>query len=363
MITELITKIGKEITYNWISINNYYLRCKDLKKIYQIHPDYKKPINSKIEKEHIALWRTAFKNKFSLGTLRLSYHISGKANPNIVPKEIIYDIERCLNKRYERVRFLENKSFYNRWYPGKIFPKGYVYNIEGSFYDGNYKNINETEVNSILNNLDYPVCVKPAMESLGGANVFFPNNKNELRLIVNSKKNYVIQEKIVQNKYFAKYSNVGLNTLRVCLYRSVISNEMNILSTSLRMGKGGSLDNLTAGGMACYVHSDGHLDDIAIDIHGTKFDRHPDNNLKFSSDDKIPKYEDMKKIAINIAQDVYLARLLSLDLCFDSDNNWRVIEINLANQSIQFPQNAGFPFFGNYTQEVIEYCKKNPWWK
>ena len=45
----------------------------------------------------------------------------------------------------------------------------------------------------------------------------------------------------------------------------------------------------------------------------------------------------------------------------DSDEKWRAVELNLFGQTTRFTQYAGQPFFGEFSEEVIDYCKKNHW--
>jgi len=66
-------------------------------------------------------------------------------------------------------------------------------------------------------------------------------------------------------------------------------------------------------------------------------------------------------MALKIAQKIFYARLISLDCCFDSDDNWRMIEVNLFSGSICFAQEHGALFFDEYTDEVRDYCLKNHW--
>ncbi len=86
---------------------------------------------------------------------------------------------------------------------------------------------------------------------------------------------------------------------------------------------------------------------------------HPDSKQPFFG--TISDYKDLITLAKNIAHKIFYARLLSLDLCKDAEGNWRAIETNLFGQTIRFAQYAGQPFFGEFTDEVVEYCKTNHW--
>lgn len=360
---DYITGLGKKIILIWIRFATNRSLQQRFRTVFQPHPEYRHPIDRDVEKKHLKLWKT-LRNDVNLDTLRLCSNISGISNYRIVPEEVFAsDIQRSLCKQQEKIQYLANKSFYNRWYSGNVFPEVFVHNIDGIFFNNRYISITENEISKILGELDYPVVIKPNMDSMGGANVFFPKDENELKSLMENSKNYVVQEVIRQHEFFDKYNRHGLNTIRLDLYRSVVTNDMHYLHAALRMGKGGDLDNETAGGIHCFINEDGYLNDYAVDKIGDIYTQHPDTKLKFCDESKIPFFDEMKKLAIEIAKDLYLSRLISLDMCLDRTNRWRVIEINLFDITIQFAQLGGKPFFGHFTKEVIDYCKQNPWWK
>lgn len=331
-------------------------------KIYDLHPEYKRKTDGALESKHVRMWRT-LNPKVSLDTLRVSFNISGIASPEIVPEEIyVSEVEACLNRRRE-VNFLAHKSVYGRWFDEAIFPGVLLHEIDGIYFDGAYNRVDPERVGKIVDGIEYPVVIKPNMDSYGGADVYFPKNREELDARMARMKNYVIQRLIRQDEFFDRFNRVGLNTLRVCLYRSVKSNEFHILNVAFRMGMGGSLDNETAGGIICFVKEDGELNDYAVDKYGGKFSSHPDTGVVFATAGTVPKFEEMKSLAVEIATQVFLMRIVSLDMCLDTDGNWRVIEINLFGQTIRFSQYAGRPFFGDFTEEVIEYCIAHPDWR
>ncbi len=343
-----------------------YLTRKDWRKrfdkIFELHPEYGNKCDREVESAHVKLWR-GLSPRINLDTLRVCCNISGRVEVEIIPEEIYTsEIEPCLNGRSE-IGFMAHKSVYNRWYGGNIFPHVFLHGIDGNYFDSDYSKVGESQIDGILEKIDYPVVIKPNIDSFGGANVHFPRDSGELRGLVGMMKNFVVQERIAQNEFFDRFNRNGLNTLRVCLYRSVVTNEINILNVALRMGKGGSLDNETAGGIVTFINENGSLNDYAVDKYGGKFSSHPDTGLLFADAGVIPGFKEMKALAVRIASDVFMARIVSLDMCLDDKGDWRVIEINLLGQTIRFAQYAGRPFFGGFTGEVIDYCLKTRKWR
>lgn len=362
-IRKIITRLGKKLTFKWVRFATNRIFEERFKTFFRYHPEYRHSVDSKIEKNHVELWR-AFHKDINLSTLRICSNISGRANPQIVPEDLFAsDIQRSLCWQQEKIQYLANKSFYNRWYPGDIFPKVFIHNIQGNFFDDRYNPLKEDEISNLLEGFEYPVVIKPNMDSMGGADIYFPKNKEELGTLMKERRDYVIQEIIQQDEFFSAFNKNGLNTIRVDLYRSVVTNDIHYLHAALRMGQGGGLDNITAGGIHCFINEDGHLNDYAVDVIGTVYKRHPDTKLEFSKKYRIPKFEEMKRLALNVARDMYLSRLISLDLCLDEKGRWRVIEINLNDIAIEFAQFGGKPFFAPFTEEIIDYCIRNPWWK
>ena len=107
------------------------------------------------------------------------------------------------------------------------------------------------------------------------------------------------------------------------------------------------------------INKNGELNGFSVDKLGGKYDIHPDTKQPF--DGPIPDFKDLIMLAKNIAKKIFYSRLLSLDFCKDAEGSWRAIEINLFGQTIRFAQYAGQPFFGEFTDEVVEYCKTNHW--
>ena len=351
-------RIKRLILYYFARISPYIGWKKRFHTIFKLNPDYNKRVDKSFEKYHVEKWKP-FRYKVNLKTLRLCENISGITDINMVPEEIyVSDIEPTLNQ-ISSVNYLAIKSFYNRWFTKGLFPIDYFHNLQGEFFGPDLNRISQFQLNTILGKLSYPVVYKPTIGWIGGREVYFPETSEELLEIIKKRKNYVVQEKINQHPFFSVFNKNGLNTIRVCVYRSVKDNSYHILNSSLRMGKGGSLDNMTDGGIVSYIKTDGLMHGYALDKYGKKFIYHPDTLQTF--DKTIPEYDSLKSVSINIAKQIFFARLVSLDMCMDEKGKWRAIEINLAGQTIRFSQYAGHPFFGQFTDEVIDFCLNKHW--
>jgi len=327
-------------------------------KVLQLHPDFATPADKSTEKAHKLYWEP-FRGRINLRTLRISKSISGIADHKFIPEEIFMtDIEPTINHT-PSVEYLTYKSFYNHLFPGNIFPCDYFHNVDGEWLNQDLDHINFNQVRSIAQGLNYPVVLKPNRDSHGGKNIYFPGNCEELIKLCKSRNNFLVQEKIKQHHFFERFNHHGINTIRVNLYRSVSDNRLHPVNIVLRMGVGGSLDNETAGGIVAMVRKDGILNGFAVDKYGKKYFNHPDTGVSFTH--QIPDFDGLKYVSLKIAQKIFFARLICLDLCFDSEKKWRMIEINILGATIRFAQYHGALFFDEFTDEVRNYCLMNHW--
>lgn len=336
------------------------LAWKDMfNRFFQAAPENRKAASDREESEHKKYW-SCFSKTINLNTYRVCKNISGIGNPKYIPEEIyIADIERTLNHDI-RIDYLSNKSFYNHWFPSGIFPLDYFHNIDGEYLDKNLESITFDKVSQIASGLVYPVVLKPNHDSYGGRDVVFPASQEDLLQIALKSKNFVVQEKIQQHEFFNKYNRHGLNTVRVSLYRSVKDNSLHIVNTAMRMGIGGGLDNLSSGGILTFIKKDGTMNGFALNKFGVKYFEHPDTHLKFN--EIIPDLGALRELCKKVAHRIFYARILSLDACYDIKSRWRIVEANVLGQhTIKFAQNAGQPFFREFTDEVVEYCINYHW--
>jgi len=295
-----------------------------------------------------------------MDSLRVSANISGTANPQFVPEEVFAaTIERCLNQ-FEWAPLFSHKSFYSRLFPRELFPEILVHNIDGIFFDSELGPLPGRAVAALCDGFEYPVVIKPNVNSSGGAGVSSPACSADLQSEMRDRKDFVVQPVVRQHSFFEAFNPCGLNTLRIYTYRSVLTGETHVLGTTLRMGQGGSLDNETAGGIVCHVVQGDRLNGYAVDKYGRKFDKHPDTGLRFRDAGLIPNLDKLRELARFLARRLPMMRLAGWDFYMDPGGNWRCLEVNLKGHTIRFAQYAGQPFFGSFTDEVIHFCLSHP---
>lgn len=319
---------------------------------------FKKTVSDDIINKYKKKWGV-FGYPVEIKTFLLCYNLSGKIDFNIVPENIYSAlIEPSLNPyKDNELSFLATKNIYEKWFvETKVFPKNYLNKIDNLYYDSQLKIIKD--IDSYIDTYDfkYPIICKPSIGTAGGEGVITINTPKELKNSLDTHSNLVYEEKILQNTYI-NVINPGVSSIRTCVYRNM-NGDFEVLNNSIRFGINGSLDNETAGGVICNIHDKGQLNKYAISKYCDKYEKHPNSGVEFSKV-TIPFYADLIEISKQVAEQIPLCNLVSLDMCLDVDDNWRCIEVNLNNQATRLSQYAGKGFFGEFTDEVIKRVLNN----
>lgn len=362
----------KKIIYTIINRLKYYKSEFEYKrKIALIYSNIKPSVkDTKGIEKHVKYWSRLKKNINPKWFTVYSF-LSKNNDIKYVPENIYYNvIEPKLNNRELSFSF-KDKNFYDLFYEKDVFPTNLVRNINGIFYNHNYDMLNLNNDNLVELLIPHnKIIIKPSIESGGGKNIEmfelkndrFINDKNEelskTYLQRNFHENYVVQKFISQDSFFTKFNETSVNTIRMYTYRSVKNDNVCVLHSLLRIGKKGSIvDNQAMGGISCIINEENNLNDYAINKFGQKF--RENNNVVFSEVGAIPKLKEMKELVKKLAAKNIHSRIMGFDLCLDESGDIKVIEINNQYAEINFYQMNGSPLFGNYTDEVLDYCKNN----
>ncbi|WP_367111714.1 sugar-transfer associated ATP-grasp domain-containing protein [uncultured Psychrobacter sp.] len=345
--------IRDKASSTWTGLSVYSSFHRYNRSIYS-NPNFERSkLTSGEKKEYYNYWKQ-ISPIVSFKTVEMSKSLSGVFNKRIIPEEffLLY-IEPYLNNNKD-VAFLGNKSIYNKWFGGELFPKDFFHKLNNIYYTCDFDVIDDIEsfIDSTMNVNDFPVVAKPNKDSYGGANIFFLKNKDEVKKIIKDHPDLVVQEKLQQSELINELNKDSINTVRTCLYKDS-KNTIHFLGSGIRMGVDGSLDNVSDGGIICTINSDGSLDKYAFDKYVNKYLAHPNSNTVFA-DKRLPLYEDLVETSKSVFEKIPEARLVSLDMCLDNTEKWRCIEVNLFGQTTRFMQYVGEPFLGEFTDEVID---------
>lgn len=349
MVKSFLKNVSHSLTEN-ISIKylrlfyNWQLKRKLLKRTDNIDKTYKREIKS--------YW-----NQFNLN-INTNWHKWYSSRNSIydtkyIPEDIFYSYIEPFYNRVDLRSAYQDKALYGLLYSHVKQPIEVAKNMSGQNYDNENNPITFQElIDRCVSRRK--IIVKPTLESGGGRNVVFLDEpdkllmrKNVLDLLSIFKKDFVIQEAIEQHEDLSSIYPMSVNTIRTISF--LYEGKVHILSSVLRIGVNGrKVDN---GGIACGIDQDGKLNEIAIDKHGIKYERHPDGfSLKGFV---IPSYIDV----INIIKREHLKlghfKLVSWDFAVDKNKCPILIENNLRFEEINFHQLNNGPLFGELTDKVL----------
>ncbi len=264
------------------------------------------------------------------------------------------------------------KGNYSKLYGIDNEPLSLFRYLNGLYYDFAGNQIQEPE--SFLDvqlKEQKKILIKPVIDSRGGRNILvFEKDKNDAwhcvndqvklslkNLIAYYKSNFVVQEYVEQHPFYKRFNPSSFNTVRIYVYRSPSNEEPHVLHSVLKAGKPGSMvDNLKAGGASFYIKPDGTiLNGITYNLK--KFAHLPNEpEILIENLEKAPGLDAMHDMAKKVALKIPYHRLVAMDVNIDATGKPRLIELNLSETGFGV-QLYGFPFFGSFTREVIEYCK------
>lgn len=366
---ELKTLI-KNIIQKLLSIKDEFIWTSHIKKVCRRLNINRKYLSEEFIRKHKEYWHQ-LKPKVNTKWFEVYSFINNNPDIRYVPENIYFNlIENKLNNRKLALAFAD-KNFYDLFYNEKnLFPETILRNIDGTFYDKEYKiisDLNEENLSNLLRTYE-KFLIKPSVDSGGGKKVQLFNKINGNFVNTESKKisldylnhtfvdNYIVQNYIDQHDYFKQFNLNSVNTIRIFTYRSVSTDEIFPLHAILRIGKKGNyLDDQNVGGVACRINEDSTLNDYATNYWGEKFFEF--NGIVFSKTAKVPYVDKMKQTAAKLAEKNIHSRVLGFDFAVNSDNQIKLIEINHLWTGINFFQMNSTPLFGKFTDEVISFCK------
>lgn len=246
-----------------------------------------------------------------------------------------------------------DKSLYSRLLPEVKKPDTIVKNMGGLFYNGDEDRvITREEAERILAGEEHLI-FKPSLGTKGAGIMFFDRddeNSRSISAIFDAMgSNYVVQRMVKQHPDLAKLNPSTLNTIRVISFR--FKGEVHILSAQLRIGGAGArVDNVSAGGSACSVYSDGRLHEQSVTRKSTWTDETA-NGIKLSTI-RVPNYEGVKETVKQLHWQLPYFNIVGWDFAVGEDATPIMIEFNTKPGQNQIGGRE--PTFGDMTDEVLE---------
>lgn len=300
-------------------------------------------------------------------------HYIGK-NPNILPEDICCNIIEPILDPCKYRGFYDDKNMFERILPPDFLPLAIIRKIRGHYYTKDYLPVHISSDEELMTYFAgyNKIVVKPSVDTESGRGVIvftmnvdgtLKNNANinlSLNFLDSNYQNdFIIQECLKQHPALAVLNPSSINTLRICTYRSVKTDEIIVTNIALRVGKNGSdVDNIHAGGIVFGVDKDGLINSYGSNHWGQTFQQF--NGIDYSKQKLyIPELPTIISFAKEVANRIIHHRLLALDIMLNENGHPKLLEYNIGGFSAWLFQFNTGSIFGEYTDEVIEYCSRH----
>lgn len=258
-----------------------------------------------------------------------------------------------------RCKFMDDKNLYNLYFYDVNQAKT-VCRKERDFYlDANYKIISRKEALDNCVSMG-GIILKPSISAWSGSGikkwVAGSNTVSELEVLIDSKGPFVVQELIQQHESLSQFNDSCVNTMRLVTL-TVGGGSPEVITSVLIMGGRGSFTNhLHSGGLICGINPDGSLHPYAFDGKLQQYETHP--NGPVFAQCYIPNFHKCVDLVKSLAPRlVSCSRLTAWDITLDKNCEPLLIEVNLDYGGVV--QKAGGPIFGDHTEDLLDYIKKN----
>ena len=246
----------------------------------------------------------------------------------------------------------DDKSGLYRFVPEKNRPETVLRYVRGNFFDGALNWIDKGRAAELLKG---EFVGKPCRSS-GGSGVELRSDFTPEWIERHGGDAYEVQKKIGQCDFTAQFNRASVNTVRMMTMRCPWNGEIVVCRSMLRMGVSGAvIDNMMKGGLCVCVGNHGQLGKYAYDYDGKRFESHPVSGLTFEGMIH-PGYEEMVETARAMHERILDYNLLSFDLVQRNDGTVCVVEINATSQGITQLQYDFGGLFGDYTEQVVDWC-------
>lgn len=232
-------------------------------------------------------------------------------------------INAAVNKDY--IRHSNNPKFYHVLDDKPTFLKTYKNFIQRAYLD--IRECTYEEYEKFFNS-HKEFMAKPVDGLCGyGIELITTKDKNpkEVYDALNSKKQFLLEERIKQNEQINKIYDGSINTLRIVTLNK--NGNVQILFRAMRIGNNGKVvDNFNNGGLMAVIDEDGVIRKPVLDKDNKVYTRHPMTNTEIVGF-KIPRFNDVIDLCKKLALVTPELGLCGWDIAV-TDNGLDVVEGN-----------------------------------
>jgi len=236
-----------------------------------------------------------------------------------------FEFEFYLLNKKERQTFLtsvlnnkiiskyNNKDYFEKFSNKILFNQIFKEYLHHDFID--IQNSSLKEFQDFCKNKE--AIVGKVVDSCGGhgIDIYQVSDFSSIKELMNhllNKKQYLVEEKIIQHESMNQLYDKSINTLRVITFLTD-DGEVVILNVVLRIGNGGNVDNFSSGGMYTFVSLDGEVLIPAIDEAGNIYEVHPKTGTTIKGF-QVPLFDEVKTFVCELALVVKEMRYIGWDI-------------------------------------------------
>ncbi|WP_156820455.1 sugar-transfer associated ATP-grasp domain-containing protein [Thioalkalivibrio thiocyanodenitrificans] len=322
--------------------------------------------------EHEAVWSPVARRVDPVW-YRIYGHVFGRGDIRFIPLDVYYVlVEPVLNNARFSLAF-GDKNGYDLCHGDLRKPRDFIRHIEGSYYDRSYRRIPEDALQAsflpegLIDADTGTVLVKPAIDTRQGQwirKLWFRDGMLHdatgcvvtlATLARDYRRDFLVQECIRQHACTARFNDSSVNSLRVYTYRSVDDDTVIPLHVLQKVGVAG---HLVDQGLRIGVRPSGHYNPFCTDENGTRYDAV--NGMALGAIEPFPFMDELRKQAVEVAERFIHQRVLGLDFAVREDGEILLLEANTRFIGLDNLQFHHGPLFGEFTQEVIDFCRSAP---
>lgn len=294
-------------------------------------------------------------------------NLTGQKNSRLIPRDILNKEIYPVFNDYGVTSYYGDKNIYGTMIKPPYAPETVIRKIGGNFFDSDYNPIDFENAHNILLNSYTDMVIKPSKSNNGRGvakfnirdNKIYFNEKNisfiDLLKIYN--KDFIIQKAIEQHPNMAAPHPSSVNTIRIVTFRW--KGEIRYLFAFARFGINNDIrDNATVDlSPAVGITDSGEFFEVGINKGGQTFTHHPTTNFCFADLNPIPNYEEFKQFIKDSHKKFIHLDIISWDIAVGLDGKPIILECNFAGSTPFYQLVSQKPFFGDLTEEVLEYIR------
>lgn len=225
-------------------------------------------------------------------------------------------VTRGVNNAY--IRLLNDRNYYKYFNNKILFNDTFKYFLGREYID--LAKTSPEEFEEFL--IKHPTIIAKTVDGTGGFGVekyetYSNTDKQKLYKELIEKKQFLVEECIVQHKDMAKLAEKSVNTLRIVTVTK--NNITHVMLKVIRFGNGiNAVDNFHSGGMYTIFDNNGIITKPAVDREGNVYTIHPLTKVKIEGF-KIPYYQEAIELAIEASKVVPQLGYVGFDIAIAED--------------------------------------------